>query len=169
MIFKNEVSSTLEREPYVSFLRKYEKLSSVTNEEITLQINSTRGRKGWGYRDGFCLDYIYSKHFDLKFRYFQIIEDERRQTSKFCIVHSICFAFDDVNHQDMMMETIEDINAREGYYYLSSEVEECKVDCSLNSKNIVSITFTVICEKRAAKEVSLQLISQDIAMFTRSF
>ena len=70
---------------------------------------------------------------------------------------------------EMMMDTINDIQKRNGYFYISSMVKECDVNCSINNKNMVNIAYTVLCEKESAKEVCLQLISNDIAMFTRSF
>ena len=70
---------------------------------------------------------------------------------------------------DMMMDTINDIQKINGCFYISSMVKECNINCSINNKNMVNITYTVLCEKENAKEVCLQLISNDIAMFTRSF
>lgn len=56
-----------------------------------------------------------------------------------------------------------------GFYYISDKVEHCDVSCLINSRNKVFITYNVKCEMDDAREVSLQLLSQDIAMFTRTF
>ena len=78
------------------------------------------------------------------------------------------FQDEDAFH-DMMMDTINDIQKRNGCFYISSMVKECDISCSINNKNMVNITYTVLCEKENVKEVCLQLISNDIVMFTRSF
>ena len=44
-----------------------------------------------------------------------------------------------------------------------------EVKCSVNNKSKVTVTYAVFCEEENAKEVCLQLISHDIAIFTRSF
>lgn len=39
----------------------------------------------------------------------------------------------------------------------------------MNNKNTVTVMYSVLCDKKDAKEVCLQLINHDIALFTRSF
>lgn len=123
-----------------------------------------------GFTNGFDLDYVYAKSFDLDFKYYMFVDAEYIQKQSFCIIHMISYKFQDQDaFYEMMMDTINDIQKRNGYFYISSMVKECDVNCSINNKNMVNIAYTVLCEKESAKEVCLQLISNDIAMFTRSF
>ena len=66
-------------------------------------------------------------------------------------------------------DTIDDIQKRSSSFYISSLVHSCEVNCFLNDKNVVTVTFKVFCDKQDAKEVCLQLINTDIALFARSF
>lgn len=51
--------------------------------------------------------------------------------------------------RDMMMDTINDIQKRNGCFYISSMVKECNINCSINNKNMVNITYTVFCDRNA--------------------
>ncbi len=103
-------------------------------------------------------------------KYYMFADAEYIQRQSFCIVHTLSYKFEKGDDfHDIMMDTIEDIQKRNGYFYISSLVKECDVKCFINNKNVVNITYTVLCKKKNAKEVCLQLLSNDIAMFTRSF
>lgn len=163
----------LEREPYQTFLRKFNQLECLTNESVHLKITSgEKGKKNCftDFTDGFSLDYCYAKRFDLDFEFCEFAAAKRDGDLEFCIMHSICYQFaGDENFHNIMLDTIDDIQRRSGYFYLSELVKGCEVDCSVNSNHVVTITYMVFCGKKDAKEVCLQLISHDIAMFARSF
>lgn len=169
MFIRKGKKNVLENEPYETFIKLYSKLESIINENIHMRIAADTCNKKTGFVGGFVLDYIYTKYFDLDFQFALFIDEERIQNQKFCVFHTLSFMFDDENFQGMMMDTIGDIQKRNGYLYISSSVQECEVNCSVNNKNVVSISFCVCCKKEDAKEVCLQLISHDIALFSRSF
>ncbi|CCZ92983.1 uncharacterized protein BN751_02108 [Coprococcus eutactus CAG:665] len=169
MFERNSKYDILKNEPYSTFIKKFNKLTSITNEKIRMKINSVDKDKRYGFANGFNLDYVYTKSFALDFKYIMYVDTEYIWRQTFCIIHTISYKFEEDDYYDMMMDTISDIQKRNGYFYISSMVKECDVNCSINNKNIVNITYTVTCEKENAKEVCLQLISNDIALFTRDF
>ena len=170
MFLKNTKDDILKKEPYSTFIKKFNRLNSIINEKIHMKINSVDKDKRYGFANGFNLDYVYAKSFYLEFKYYMFVDAEYIQRQSFCIVHTLSYKFEEEDDfHDIMMDTIDDIQKRNGYFYISSLFKECDVKCSINNKNVVNITYTVLCEKDNAKEVCLQLISNDIAMFTRSF
>lgn len=170
MFLKNSKDDILKKEPYSTFIKKFNKFNSIINEKIHMKINSVDKDKRYGYANGFNLDYVYTKSFDLEFKYYMFVDAEYIQKQSFCIIHTLSYKFEEEDaFHDIMMDTINDIQKRNGYLYISSLVKACDMNCSINNKNMVNITYTVLCEKDNAKEVCLQLISNDIAMFTRSF
>lgn len=167
MVVRNSKEDILKKEPYRTFVKKFNKLTSIINEKIHITINNKD--KHYGFASGFNLDCVYAKSFNLEFKYFMFV-DESIQRQTFCIIHTISYKFQDEDaFREMMMDTIDDIQKRNGYFYLSSMVKECDVKCSINNKNMVNITYTVLCEKENAKEICLELLSNDVALFTRSF
>lgn len=160
-------ANVLDKEPYITFLKKYNKLRNLVNEKIHMRISSNSKKSG--FTDGFALDYCYAKWFDLDFEFYKLFDEECIQNQKFCVMHRISYKFDEDYYQEMMMDTIGDIQERADYYYLSSFVDECIVNCAVNNKNVVTVSFCAYCDMKDAKEVCLQLISQDIVLFTRSF
>lgn len=158
----------LDREPYATFLKKYKKLGdNIINQKIKWKITSSNKDD---YKDGFDLQYIYCERFDLEFEYYLMYDEERIQNQQFAIVHTLSYKFDDSEgYRDIMYDTINDIQRSSGRLYISSLVKECEINARINGKGTVYITFAVLCDKKDAKEVSLQLISQDLALFARSF
>ena len=156
------------REPYASFLKKFNRLNDdLTNQELHLHFQFDP--KNPCNFPGFCLDYAYARQFNLRFRYLSLSEDQKGQSEKFCILHAISFQFAGEEYQSMMLETVRDIKKRNSFFYLSSDVKSCEIQCGIEDHNTVTVLFCVYCDRSRAKEVSLQLISHDIALFARSF
>ena len=98
-----------------------------------------------------------------------VFNSDRGGNQQLYVMHSLEYKFVDDDYNDMMLDTVADIEKRNGYIYLSSLVHECEVRSSMNNKNTVTVMYSVLCDKKAAKEVCLQLINHDIALFTRGF
>lgn len=171
MFLRNPQDDILKKEPYSTFIKKFNRLTSIVDKKIHMKISSVdKDKKRYGFANGFNLDYVYAKSFDLEFKYYMFADAEYIQRQSFCIVHTLSYKFEKGDDfHDIMIDTIEDIQKRNGYFYISSLVKECDVKCVINNKNVVNITYTVLCKKKNAKEVCLQLLSNDIAMFARSF
>lgn len=171
MFLRNPQDDILKKEPYSTFIKKFNRLTSIVDKKIHMKISSVdKDKKRYGFANGFNLDYVYAKSFDLEFKYYMFADAEYMQRQSFCIVHTLSYKFEKGDDfHDIMIDTIEDIQKRNGYFYISSLVKECDVKCVINNKNVVNITYTVLCKKKNAKEVCLQLLSNDIAMFSRSF
>ena len=59
MFLKNSKDDILKKEPYSTFIKKFNKLNSIINEKIHMKINSVDKDKRYGYANGFNLDYVY--------------------------------------------------------------------------------------------------------------
>ena len=105
----------------------------------------------------------------MKFEFYGLDNEECNQNQQLYVMHSLEYKFVDDDYNDMMLDTVADIEKRNGYIYLSSLVHECEVRSSMNNKNTVTVMYSVLCDKKDAKEVCLQLLNHDIALFTRSF
>ena len=167
-MMRKQKEEILDREPYATFIKKFDKLGdNIVNQIIKWKITSNN--KG-GCKDGFDLQYIYCERFDLEFRYYLMCDEERIQNQQFAIVHTLSYKFDDSEgYRDIMCGVINDIQRCSGMFYISSLVEECEINAHVDGKGTVYITFVVLCDRAVAKEVSLQLLSQDLALFARSF
>lgn len=167
----NNKENVLDREPYATFIKKFEKISGdLLNHKIHMRISSKEtDEHDCVFKNGFYLDYVYTKSFDLNFEYVSIISDLRSNQQRFFILYTISFKFEGDILEDMMMYLMRDFKTRNGLFYLSSDVKECELDASVSNNNIVSLNFSVECSKEMAKEVSMQLISHTIALFCRSF
>lgn len=170
MIFrKKERDDILNNEPYATFSKKFDKLQSVINEKIHIRIDTNDNGKKTGFTSGFYLDSCYAQWFELKFEFYGLDNEESNPNQQLYVMHSLEYKFVDDDYNDMMLDTVADIEKRNGYIYLSSLVHECEVRSSMNNKNTVTVMYSVLCDKKDAKEVCLQLINHDIALFTRSF
>ena len=85
------------------------------------------------------------------------------------MAHSLSYKFEETDYSEMMMDTIGDIQKKANNLYISAPVRRCEINCFLSGRNVVTVSYKVFCEKQNAKEVCLQLISTDIALFARSF
>lgn len=66
------------------------------------------------------------------------VDAEYIQRQSFCIIHTLSYKFEEEDDfHDIMMDTINDIQKRNGYFYISSLVKACDVNCSINNKNMV--------------------------------
>ena len=157
---KNKQNKVLSREPYASFLKKY---NERTNKEIHVRIDSVKNNE--------CLkaDNTYAQFYDLSFKFYNILKVGLNQIPMFYVKHSISYSFYyDSDYWDIMMDVIEDIQKKSVGIYISSLVKKCRLECFIK-KNLVTITYYVVCDRKNAKEICLQLISHDIAMFARGF
>lgn len=157
-----KIENVLEREPYRSFLEQFEKQDrNINDRPITIQIISQDTNN-----KSFTLDSCYTTQFDLKFQAFTLL-DEKSKKTKCNIIHTISFKFDP-SFFNVMSNLIEDINSKNGCLYLSFFCQDIQMEGYMNV-NTVSIAFNVYCQKEHIKEICLELISQDIAIFSRSF
>ena len=89
MLLKNSKDDILKKEPYSTFIKKFDRLTMVINEKIHMKINSVDKDKRYGFAAGFNLDYVYAKSFDLEFKYYMFVDAEDIQRPSFCIVHTL--------------------------------------------------------------------------------
>lgn len=167
LFIKKKSENVLDYEPYATFIKKYDKLGeNILNRKIKWKISSNnKSTEG----DGLEIQSLYCERFDLEFEYYMTI-DEDLQNQRFSIIHTISYKFDDSEDlRDIMYYTINDIQKKNGRMYISNLVKECDINTSVDGKANVHITFAVQCNKNDAKEVCLQLLSQDMALFARSF
>ncbi len=170
MFIRRANNGVLEKEPYATFIKKFDKLgSSILNKKIKWKIASKKGKDEED--SGFPLQNYYCERFDAEFEYYLVFDEEQIQNQKFVIIHTLSYKFDGDGDEfrDIMMYTIADLNKRSGQLYMSKLVKDCIIHATVDGKDRVNITYTVFCDRDDAKEVSLQLLSNDVALFARTF
>ena len=169
MFIRRGNNGVLEKEPYSTFIKKFDKLgNSILNKKIKWKIASKKGKDDEDL--GFPLQYCYCERFDVEFEYYMVFDEKQIQNQRFVIIHTLSYKFDgDGEFRDIMMDTILDLNKRSGQLYMSKLVKDCIIHATVDGKDRVNITYTVFCDREDAKEVGLQLLSNDVALFARTF
>ena len=168
MFIRRENNGVLEKEPYATFIKKFDKLgNSILNKKFKWKIASKKGKDEDD--SGFPLQNCYCERFDAEFEYYMVFDEEQIQNQKFVLIHTLSYKFDGDEFRNIMMYTISDLNKRSGQLYMSKLVKDCIIYATVDGKDRVNITYTVFCDREDAKEVSLQLLSNDVALFARTF
>lgn len=90
------------------------------------------------------------------------------QQEKFFVYHELLTEFDE-EFRDCLMDMSDDIRKKQGCMFISSLAKSCEIEAAVKAKNRFSLSYEVGCEKENAREICLQLISHDVAIFARSF
>ena len=105
--------------------------------------------------------------FDVFFRTVLDKKDDLQQ-EKFFVYHELLTEFDE-EFRDCLMDMSDDIRKKQGCMFISSLAKSCEIEAAVKAKNRFSLSYEVGCEKENAREICLQLISHDVAIFARSF
>ena len=170
MFIRRENNGVLDKEPYATFIKKFDKLGNgILNKKFKWKIASKKGKDEDD--SGFPLQNCYCERFDAEFEYYMVFDEEQIQNQKFVLIHTLSYKFDGDGDEfrNIMMYTISDLNKRRGQLYMSKLVKDCIIYATVDGKDRVNITYTVFCDREDAKEVSLQLLSNDVALFARTF
>lgn len=172
-MFGNESKTqaeTLKMKPYAEFLRQFNTLKDVGGETVHIRIASDN--IAWNeYKviGGFELNRTYTRWYDLRFVFRTVLDKkDDLQQEKFFVYHELLTEFDE-EFRDCLTDMAEDIRKKQGCMFISSLAKSCEVEAVVKAKNRFSLSYEVGCEKENAREICLQLISHDVAIFARSF
>lgn len=157
----------LKMEPYAEFLRQFK---DVGGETVHIRIASDN--IAWNEDKvivGFELNRNYTKWYDLRFVFRTVLDKkDDLQQEKFFVYHELLTEFDE-EFRDCLMDMADDIRKKQGCMFISSLAKSCEIEAVVKAKNRFSLSYEVGCEKENAREICLQLISHDVAIFARSF
>ncbi|MBR3242794.1 MAG: hypothetical protein IKF90_08870 [Parasporobacterium sp.] len=158
---ENNEYNPLELEPYRSFNRKFEdREDEIDGAQIKLSISNQRR----GYVDGFSVDRYYCDDITLKFMFSHI--REKRDGNDILIHHLIEYGFA-TTFVEIQQDMAEEFKVRSEHIYIPG-VMNLELSYRLTSKNI-QLIFDVVTAKDKVQTVCNQLISHDIAMFSRGW
>lgn len=154
----------LELEPYCSFNKKFtDKEEDIDGSMIKLVISNHRK----GFVDGFSIDRFYCDDITLKFLFSRIqIHEESTDKKVILIHHTIEYDFNS-SSAEFQQDMAEELKARSGHIYIPG-VKQLELSYRQTSRNI-QLIFDVITDEEQLRMVCNQLISHDIAMFSRGW
>lgn len=150
------------KEPYKSFLQKY---AAVEDEDMeTKDICINLGGNKAAADNVFCIDEFYFSNPLCRFSYFNV-RDQEKAIDKYLIHHTVDFEFR-ADNLDAVAAELLDIKRKQQYLYLP-EVEEIEILYNIEYGKAVLEINTVISKKESLKQVSMSLISLDIALLAK--
>lgn len=159
----------LKMEPYAGVLRQFDTLKDIGGETVHIRIASDNIARNEDKVIGLELNRTYTRWYDLRFVFRTVLDKkDDLQQEKFFVYHELLTEFDE-EFRDCLMDMAEDIMKKQGCMFISSLAKSCEVEAAVKAKNRFSLSYEVGCEKENAREICLQLISHDVAIFARSF
>lgn len=158
---ENNEYNPLNLKPYSSFNKKFEDKAEDL-EGALIKIGIANHRKG--FVDGFSVDRFYCDDVTLKFMFSHIHwgHDEK----VVLIHHTIEYDFDS-SFVEFQQDMAEELKARAEYIYIPG-IKQLELSYRLTSKS-VQLIFDVVTVEDKLKTICNQLISHDIAMFSRGW
>lgn len=161
-ISENYDHNPLSLEPYSEFNKKFEdKVDSLDGALIKIGIASHKN----GFVKGFSIDRFYCDDIMLKFMFSRIHMGQAREKD-ILIHHTIEYDFDS-SFVEFQQDMAEELKVRAGYIYIPG-IKQLELSYRFTSKNI-QLIFDVVTEEDKLQTVCNQLISHDIAMFSRGW
>ena len=149
-------------EPYLSFNKKFEdKADSLDGALIKISIANQK----MGFADGFSVDYFYSDDILLTF-FLSGISEIKNIEKDYVIHHSIEYDFD-MASLDIQQGMAEEFKKRADYFYIPG-AKQVALSYLLAARH-VQLIFDVVTSESNIQAVCNQLISHDIAMFSRGW
>ena len=151
----------LELEPYRSFKRKFEdREDDIDGALIKLSIPNQRR----GFIDGFSVDRYYCDDLTLKFMFSHI--HEKSGGNDILIHHVIGYDYDS-SFVEIQQDMAEEFKVRAEHIYIPG-VKHLELSYRLTPKR-VQLIFDAITEEEKVQSICNQLISHDIAIFSRGW
>lgn len=151
-----------EKEPYKTFLRKYKNAEKegLNQNEIVFALSRN------GIDDGpFKIDGYYFFNPRLKFAFFDIKDEDVEDRLLIC--HELEFEFED-EVSDTLSRAVSDIKDKQSYFYLP-DVEEMEISYNMEYERCI-LRINVVTEKiEKAMDISMLLLSLDIALMTTAW
>ena len=151
----------LELEPYRSLNKKFEDREDDIDSAL-IKISIASHRKG--FVGGFSVDRFYCDDITLKFMFSYIHGNHDR--NDILIHHTIEYDFDS-SFVEIQQDMAEEFKARSEHIYIPG-VKHLELSYRLTSKS-VQLIFDVVTKEEKLQSICNQLISHDIAMFSRGW
>ena len=158
---ENKNYNPLNLEPYISFNKKFEDKADDL-EDALIKIGISSHRKG--FVDGFTVDRFYCDDIFLKFIFSRA--GATSGDNNILIHHTIEYDFDS-SFVEFQQDMAEEVKARAEYLYIPG-IKQFDFAYHLSTKSI-QLIFDVMAEENKVQEICNQLISHDIAIFSRGW
>ena len=152
---------SLTKEPYVSFLKKYNTIKDDLNgEQIELRV----GGKDGCYANGFYIDNVYYKNPRLKIDFASITSHKDGQRTSVFIRFSYSYEGEDIGDFNLHLQRVKDIKKRAPYYYIPGASH---FEFSSQIDDEYKLLFDVLVEDlEKVSEVCCSMISLIITIFS---
>ena len=165
IFFKEKRENPLELEPYKTFDKKFEdKRDDLESAVIKVGINNRKS----GFHNGFGLDKFYSDDIAMSFEFSMDSYDKDKGKQQCLIHHTVEYDFEEMTGE-IQNNCLSELEKRACYLYIP-QVDYIEYAYKL-SKRQARITFDLITSSdiNTIREVCRQLISLDIAIFSRGW
>lgn len=163
IFFKEHNENTIELEPYCSFGKKFkEKVEAgIDGSCVTVPISNYKGELSAGFE----VDRYYANDIRLKFC-FNRNPNSTTTNEEYLVHHTLEFDFD-LDFEDIQRGSLEDISKRSKYFYIEG-VSYYEFTYQMGRKS-AEMRFDVLTSEKDIDRVCNQLISHDIAIFSRGW
>ena len=156
--------SIREKEPYKSFLRKYDAVKDENMEHINLCIDLAIGSSSSD--NAFTFERYYFSDPLCRFSYFNVKNQEDAK-DMFLVCHELEFGFDD-NFTGIITDGLLGIKNKQQYIYLPG-VEEFEITYHIEFEKAVLEINAVTNKKELLEEISMMLLSLDVALLAKGW
>ena len=148
--------------PYSLFNKAFtDTAEDLENKFIKIYINNKRQ----SFTDGFTLDRNYCNGITLSFAFSRITSEEKGNET-ILIHHDVEFKYD-TDFLEVEQDAVEEVTKRASYLYIPA-VKHLEISNQISAKSI-HLMFDALTNEEDVQAVSNQLISQDIAIFSRGW
>lgn len=161
IFFKEDSENTLKLEPYYSFNKKFDdkKEDGIDGARIKVDIANHKS----GFVNGFDQNQNYGADFVLRFSFTKNKQDEQEL---FLIHHTVEYEFDEYFY-DIQQDSLEELRKRSNYFFIDG-AEYFEFSYHISARK-AELRFDVLVSEEKIQNVCNQLISHDIAIFSRGW
>lgn len=161
IFFKEDNENTLELEPYYSFNKKFEDKIEDGIDGARIKVDIANHKSG--FVNGFDLDRNYGEDFVLRFSF---TKNQQEEAEYYLIHHTVEFEFDEY-FSEIQQDSLEEVRKRAKYFYIDG-AEYYEFSYHISSRK-AELKFDVLTSEKKIQNVCNQLISHDIAIFSRGW
>lgn len=162
VIYMLKKQNSLEKEPYVSFDKKYKMISeSIYDKEIELPIGV--GKPGQFSNGFYYCDYAYQRNMVIKFNFVKV--DPGAAESSGVFVRCTCsFEYNESDMLDYHLNRLKSLSLRTDYYYIP-KAEYLEVSYKVDSEINIYLD-AIVSDVKDVQQVCHSMINQYISIFS---
>lgn len=153
-----------DKEPYKSFLREYAVVKDGDMEHRDICIDLSQDQ--FPTDGAFHIDRYYFSNPLCRFSYFNV-RDKEKVMDKYLICHALDFEFS-ADFSDTVAVNLHEIKSKQQYIYLPG-VDEFEISYSIEYEKATLKLNAVISKRELLEEVSMLLISLDVALLVKGW